>query len=69
MLNYHSLILNSIKKNTGCSYLAFERYKDLYVVRSIKNKDEETFRLNGTPSDVRPEFYLELENMIRERYE
>jgi hypothetical protein len=72
MLNYsniHSVILNSIKKNTGCSFLAFERYKDRYQVRAVKNKKEKFFLLNGTPNDIKPDFYLELENMINAEYE
>lgn len=72
MLSYnklHSVILNSIKKNTGCSFLAFERYKDRYQVKAVKNKEDKYFILNGTPNDIKPEFYLELENMIKTEYE
>ena len=69
MRNYYSDILDSIRKTTGCSYLAFERYKDTYSVRAVKNKKEIMFSLNGTPDDIKPEFYLELQNMILENYE
>lgn len=68
MLNYHNLILNAIKKSTKCSYIAYERYENDYRIKTVKNGVQKIFALTGTPYDVKPEFYLELENMIKEEY-
>lgn len=68
-LSYHNIFLNSIKKNTGCSFIGFERYNDEFRVKTIKDGRKEWFQLSGSPSDIKPQYYQELENLIKLKYE
>jgi len=68
-LSYHNIHLNNIKRNTGCSFIGFEKTNESYKVKTIKNGDKEWFTLNGQPSDITPVFYAELEELIKQRYE
>lgn len=67
-LNYHNIHLNNIKKNTGCSFIGFEKTDETFKIKTIKNGQKEWFLLNGSPSQITPEFYLELENLIKFKY-
>lgn len=59
-MNYHSQYLSAIKRGVKASYVAYERVKDVYYLKVIKNKETKFFELDGTPEDVTPEKYEKL---------
>lgn len=63
-LNYHSQSLEYIKKITGASFVGFQRYKDMYHLKFIKDKKESFYKLTGTPNDITPEGYKKLLDLI-----
>lgn len=64
VFKYHKSELDKIKKFTNASYVSYERYKDQYRLKYVRNKITTYFKLDGTPSDVTPKRYNELLNTI-----
>jgi hypothetical protein len=65
-MEYHNLFLNNIKKQIKASFVGYEEYRGTYQLKIIRNKKETYFKLDGKPSDVTPERYAELFNLILE---
>lgn len=65
-MKYHQIFLENIKKQIGASFVGYEQYRDTYQLKVIKNKKPIYFKLEGKPSDVTPQRYSELLNLILE---
>jgi hypothetical protein len=68
MLNYHSIFLEQIKKSCGASFVGFEREKDSYSIKVIKNKETSLFPMVGSPEFATPQGYNEVLKTITEYY-
>lgn len=68
MSDYHSHNLNVLKRSVGASYMAYERIKDTYHLKVIKDAKPRYFILEGSPDDVTPEKYEKLLNLLQQTY-
>lgn len=67
-MTYHSYNLSAIKAELKASYVAYERVKDTYHLKVIKDGKHRYFLLEGTPDDVTPQKYKNLQNLLKETY-
>lgn len=67
-MNYHSYFLNNIRKEIGASFVAFERNKDSYSLKVVKDGRTDLHPLTGSPDDVTPERYEEVSNQLKTLY-
>lgn len=67
-LNLHSYFLAAIRKDIGASFIAFEQQGNNFRLKVIKNSKPEYFPLHGTPNDVTPARYQELQTQLKEYY-
>lgn len=65
---FHKGKLAKIKENIKASYVSYERYKDYYQLKVVKDKREDYFPLQGAPKDVTADKYKQLEKMLKEFY-
>ena len=65
-LSFHSFYTNLIRLKTGASFVAWERYKETFKIKVIRDKKVFYFDIKGTPEDVTAENYLNLIQSIRE---
>lgn len=67
-MDYHSYFLNSIRKEIGASFVAYERNKNKYQLKVTINGHTDLHPLTGTPNDVTPERYAELSKQLKSLY-
>lgn len=67
-MNQHSNWLNNIKKVLKASHVSYDRYKDIYHLKVIKNKETKYFPLTGNPTDVTNEKYMLLTQQLLDYY-
>lgn len=67
--SYHTKWLNTIKKELGASYVAFEQTREHYRVKVIKDKEVKYANLTGTPQDITVQGYVKLLEQLKKEYE
>jgi len=67
--NWHSAELEKVKKAVGASFVAYERVKDNYYLKIVRNKVLDLHPLTGTPDDVTSARYKELIATLKQHYE
>lgn len=67
-MDYHSYNLGVIKNKLKASYVAFQKSKNIYHLKVVKDGNPRYFILQGTPDDVTEQRYKELLELLEKTY-